>query len=185
MDDMPNQKAKMLMVDQLVCRQCLYRWAPRDRTKLPKNCPSCRTIKWMRGTMFMTCKRCGHDWISTDKHQSRCPSCGTYKWNDSPTVYKCFKCSHKWNGKRDWPPHRCPVCRSTKWKGDQAIPDDKEIKAIKKLRRIKTSEEREDFVLRCYDDGASCTNISLTSGIPFNVVMDIVAKNREHDPPRV
>jgi len=143
---------------------------------LPKNCPSCRSTVWMKPFENLTCTRCGHEWRSTDDSPRRCPSCGTYRWNDVPTVYNCVKCDHSWNAKRDWPPKRCPLCRSTTWRY-RAEESEKNRKAERKSKSscvMSLSPEEQESIISRYSNGESCTKISLSMGIPFSVVFSVV-----------
>jgi len=163
----------------LFCCRCSYSWRPRNIHNLPKNCPSCRSTVWMKPFECMLCTRCGHEWKSTSDEPRRCPLCGTYKWNEVPTVHHCIKCNHNWNAKRDWSPKRCPSCRSTTWKYREEEKGSKKDKKVKANYMGVITEEEIKHILDRYARGDSCTKISLTSGIPFSIVYNIILKTED------
>lgn len=179
---------EVLADNVLSCSRCSYKWVPRNQEKTPRSCPSCRSMVWMKKYGIKDCRRCGHQWSSADENPKRCPSCGTYKWDDVPTSYNCSKCRYRWNSKRDWPPKRCPRCRSTTWMVNQVAYEPKKIEDENDTKRnyaLTVSKQRIDYVVRSYNEGRTCTNISLTSGIPFSIVYDIVMDNCSNDRPRI
>jgi Primosomal protein N'' (replication factor Y) - superfamily II helicase len=183
-----NKKSKASEKDEtgaLFCCRCSYSWKPRSIQNLPKNCPSCRSTVWMKPFEYLLCTRCGHEWKSTSDEPRRCPLCGTYKWNETPTVHNCIKCNHSWNAKRDWPPKRCPFCRSTTWGYREEEKSNKKDKKVRANYMGVISEEDTRYILDRYARGDSCTKISLTSGIPFSIVYDVIFRTEETAPIKV
>lgn len=169
----------------LFCNRCGYHWSPRNPDKMPRSCPSCRSVVWMKKYDTKDCKRCGHQWSSTDEAPKRCPACGTYKWDESPISYQCTKCRYKWNSKREWSPKRCPNCRSTTWMNTPPKKEEKPEKESKRTYATVVSEEEIQKVIDLYDKGQSCTKISMSSGIPFSIVYEIISDNTQTGPPKV
>ncbi len=169
----------------LRCLRCFHEWSPRGNGKLPKSCPSCRSTIWMKGSHRRNCKRCHHEWESTDDSPKRCPACGTYRWDDAPTVHECNKCHYSWNAKREWPPKRCPNCRSTRWAISPTGIREKEEKAAKRPSAVKLNEKRSESIIRYYREGQTCTKISLKTGIPFNIVYEIVLEHTAPELPKI
>lgn len=164
----------ILVPKYYVCSRCSYHWKPRKTDSIPRNCPSCRSTIWMKPFELKTCARCNYEWGSTSEDPRRCPSCGTYHWNEAPRTYDCLRCSHKWTAKRDWPPKRCPKCRSTSWSIEK-----KNIKKVDVLESRKISSSVNDdqlvkSILDAYKKGDTCTGIAVKTSIPFSVIYGII-----------
>ena len=69
----------------LTCSRCSYKWALRKRGALPKNCPKCRSILWLKKYYNYSCLKCGHVWGTANDSPQRCPKCHTSKWNTPAT----------------------------------------------------------------------------------------------------
>ena len=69
----------------LTCSRCSYKWALRKRGALPKNCPKCRSILWLKKYYNYNCLKCGHVWGTANDSPQRCPKCHTSKWNTPAT----------------------------------------------------------------------------------------------------
>ena len=69
----------------LSCSRCGHKWAIRKRGALPKNCPKCRSILWLKKYYNYNCLKCGHVWGTANDSPQRCPKCHTSKWNTPAT----------------------------------------------------------------------------------------------------
>ena len=133
----------------LRCARCSYEWTPR-KDELPKRCPKCRSIKWNDSHLRVTCLRCGHTWNSHNGSPKRCPSCGTHQWNTPPRSYTCKRCGYSWNAVDI----------------QKTGPSAPEVDAV-----------LEGLILGEYRKGRSCVDISISQGIPYSLVFEIVKRN--------
>lgn len=46
--EMMTRGQRKIVLKVYICKICGHEWAPRKETK-PKNCPSCRSIRWEKG----------------------------------------------------------------------------------------------------------------------------------------
>lgn len=149
----------------LTCVRCLYEWIPRKGT-LPERCPQCRSVRWNNPNLAVSCLRCGHAWDSRDGNPTRCPSCGSYKWNVPREFYGCCKCGYSWFMKNSRVPARCPRCGSRDWqKPDDEVPPavvEEEPNAVR------------DAVMDAYRNGLGCLEISISLGMPYSLVRDMI-----------
>ncbi len=163
----PNQTSGSL----LRCARCSYEWVPR-RDELPKRCPKCRSIKWNDPHLKVTCLRCSHTWNSHNGAPKRCPSCGTHQWSTPPRSYTCKRCGYSWNAKGTKVPRKCPMCSSKEWSTDR----DAESRRV--IREESESELAiESLIVGEYRKGRSCVDISISRGLPYSKVYEIVRKN--------
>lgn len=61
------------------------------------------------------CKFCGHRW-RLGSIDEKCPSCNKFQTTCiTDRSLHCNQCDHDWIQRRDKPPKKCPVCRSSDW----------------------------------------------------------------------
>lgn len=168
-----------LVGNECVCVRCGHSWVARKEGPLPRSCPSCRSVSWMKKAKTVTCVRCSHKWNTSCGNPKRCPSCGTDKWNVLPEKRSCLRCGYTWNAKREWMPKRCPSCGSTTWNREIEKSFRKSNSVAVSMNDIKLDQSVIDNILDRYRKGETCTGISVETGISFSAVYAIVCSQNE------
>ncbi len=165
---MPSNNASS---NALRCARCSYEWMPR-KDGPPKRCPKCRSIKWDDPNLRVVCLRCSHEWNSHNGTPKRCPSCGTHQWNVPPRSFNCKRCNYVWNAKGSKIPRKCPLCSSKDWSLDKAADELNSVRTA-----LETEIAMEDQILKEYRRGSSCVDISISKGLPYSLVYEVVKRN--------
>ena len=116
--------------------------------------------------------RCGHTWNSHNGSPKRCPSCGTHQWNTPPRSYTCKRCGYSWNAKGTKVPRKCPLCSSKDWASEREVDIQKTGPSAPEVDAV-----LEGLILGEYRKGRSCVDISISQGIPYSLVFEIVKRN--------
>ena len=76
-------------------------------------------------------------------------------------------CGHKWFARADYPPLRCPSCKTRSW-------NTKRKRAPEQPVEFKPEEMK---VIELYEAGEGCIRISLNTGMPLSMVFDTMKKH--------